>query len=290
MANEVLHFDGSRWVSAPHRYWDGRQWAPASEIFIWDGSAWRGSRPQAVEFPSYIASRQASFTEVDTATLPLPSGVRLGDVIVSVCASYGDSTPTPQALSSLMESEGLPARPDQSLTFDPTKLHLKASMYEWTPDKGMDVTWHVSGHRDTNGIVMNMVYRQADTAVLPAEPIVDYTTAMDTDSIPLQAGTDHTSLYVVMALSKELTGGQWPEGFTNPVEALGRFGEAQVHLMAAHTVGAMSSPGTLQLDATVPEVAAALITIPGRPPADGRGVWILGDTTASVLGVTTYVE
>ncbi|MFF4223183.1 hypothetical protein ACFYZH_09995 [Streptomyces abikoensis] len=287
MGNEAFYYDGARWVSAAKRYWDGKQWAGPPDLRVWDGAAWRSARPPTVEFPTLVGTRQASFSSVDTATLPLPDDVRLGDTIVSVCASYGGSTPTPRTRS-LMPDSG-PSR-SQGLTFDPTKLHLQAAMYEWAPDKGSEVAWHVSGSKDTNAIIMTLVYRQANTPAIPPNPIIDYTTAMTSDRIALQAGTDYVSLYVALALSQDLTGGQWPEGFSTPIEAFGRFGEAQVHLMAAHTVAAAASPGILQLDATVPEVAVALITIPGKAPADGHGVWILGDSAASLLGVTTYVE
>ncbi|MFE7113948.1 hypothetical protein ACFU99_00765 [Streptomyces sp. NPDC057654] len=138
--------------------------------------------------------------------------------------------------------------------------------------------------------MMNLIYRGADATAFPTDPIVDYNTAMGADQMALQAGTDFQSLYIAMALSQDLTGVRWPKGFTNTAEVGGQFGDLQVHMMTAHTVGAPASPGVLQLDATVPELAVALVTIPGRPNPDGHGVWILGDESASVLGQTTYLE
>lgn len=286
MANLVQAFDGKSWTSGTARYWDGKAWSAVPVPRIWDGVGWQTSRPPAVGFPIFVASSQASYRDTDTARLALPSSVRLGDTVVSICASYGADTPTPHGVRSLVAAAPSP----QGLTFDPTRLHMQASMYEWTPARGSSVSWRLSGAPDTNAIVMNLVYRGTDTSALPAQPIVDYTTAMTTDRIPLQAGTGSQSLYIAVALSAELTGGQWPAGFTNPIEAFGQFGDAQVHMMAAHTVSSTSSPGALQLDATVPEVAVALLTIPGKPQSDGHGVWILDDTTASVLGTTTYLE
>ncbi|MEU7149730.1 hypothetical protein AB0B15_17100 [Streptomyces sp. NPDC045456] len=235
---------------------------------------------------------------MDTATLALPAGVRLGDVVVSVCASYGAATPVPErrrtrrsvATEASVETEHDPLRAGYAMTLDPTKLHLKVSMFEWAPDKGSSVTWRVSGDKDTNAVVMNLVYRTADTSRMPADPLVDYTTAMGVDRHQLQPGTDHQSLYVAVAISRELTGARWPAGFTDTIDSFGVFGDMQVHMLAAHTVGTPSSPGVLQLDATVPELGVALITVPGRANADGHGVWILGDSAASTLGTSTYLE
>ncbi|MFE7313820.1 hypothetical protein ACFU7T_12035 [Streptomyces sp. NPDC057555] len=290
--------------------WDGRVWRDGrlkvvehqdqerAELRIFDGSQWRQARPAPVEFPPVVGSTAASFTATDTATLALPAGVRLGDVVVSVCASYGDAEPTSEGArvrraapsGASVETEFDPLRAGYAMTLDPTKLHLRVSMFEWTPDKGRAVTWRVSGTQDTNAVVMNLVYRHADTTRMPSDPLVDYTTAMGVDRHQLQAGTDHQSLYVAVALSRELTGVRWPAGFTHPIDAFGAFGGLQVHMVAAHTVGAPSSPGVLQLDATVPELGVALITVPGRANADGHGVWILGDSAASTLGTTTYLE
>ncbi|MEF3112413.1 hypothetical protein [Streptomyces chrestomyceticus] len=297
MPNKTLVWTGSEWRDGRlnvFEHQDQKQAAP----YIFDGSQWRASRPTPVEFPPVVGSLAASFTAVDTATLPLPAGVRLGDVVVSVCASYGTATPTPErrrarraaTAGPSVETEFDPLRAGYVMTLDPTKLHLKTSMFEWTPEKGSAVTWRVSGARDTNAVVMNIIYRNADTGRMPADPLVDYTTAMGVDRHQLQPGTDHQSLYVAVAISRELTGGRWPAGFTNGIDAFGTFGDMQVHMLAAHTVGAPSSPGVLQLDATVPELGVALITVPGRANPDGHGVWILGDSAASILGTSTYLE
>ncbi|MFD4920997.1 hypothetical protein ACFWNE_06730 [Streptomyces goshikiensis] len=260
---------------------------------MWTGGDWATGRPQPVEFPPYAGGTKGSFTNVDTATLALPPTIQLGDTVVSICASYSESDPTPRtrlAASNAVETEVDPLRSASSATLDPTKIRLKVSVFEWSAGKGQSVSWQVSSQPDTNAIIMNLTYRQADTSRLPATPIVDYKTAMDADRIALQAGTDHRSLYVAVALSRELTGVQWPAGFEAPREEFGRFGDMQVHMMTATTVGAPASPGLLQLDATVPQLGVALITIPGRANPDGKGVWILGDQAASILGQTTYLE
>ncbi|MFK0295468.1 hypothetical protein ACIQU6_34055 [Streptomyces sp. NPDC090442] len=298
MANEVRVWDGQEWRSGRLGIFEHQDQAAPGVPAIFDGSQWRQARPRPAEFPPHVGGVAASFTATDTATLALPAGVLLGDVVVSVCASYGDAEPTPEVarrpratpLGGSVETEFDPLRMGYAMTLDPTKLHLKVSMFEWTPDKGESVTWRVSGAKDTNAVVMNLVYRQAETARLPADPLVDYSTAMGVDRHQLQPGTDHQSLYIAVALSRELTGARWPAGFTNPIDVFGAFGDMQVHMLAAHTVGAPSSPGLLQLDATVPELGVALITVPGRVNSDGHGVWILGDSVASTLGTTTYLE
>ncbi|MFD9792350.1 hypothetical protein ACFWXK_15525 [Streptomyces sp. NPDC059070] len=276
--------------------WAGSEWRPSPRIAIWDGTSWAWNTPPPAEFPAFADSTSGSFTNSDVAALHLPDTLRLGDLVVSICASHSDTEPTPSARTfpstpePSSETEFDPLRAAHAATLAPTRLRLKTSMFQWTPDMGRSVSWRVSGKQDTNAIVMNLVYRKADTTKLPAEPVVDYQTAVNTDRISLQAGTDFQSLYVAVALSTDLTGNQWPEGFTAPREAMGRFGDLQVHLMTANTVGAPASPGILQLDATVQQLAVALITIPGKPNADGRGVWILGDQAASVLGKTTILE
>ncbi|WP_030372887.1 hypothetical protein [Streptomyces rimosus] len=288
--NRVLVWDGQQWAEGARRVWSGTEWRLNPGFAVWDGSAWAWKTPEPVEFPPYAYGTKGSFTKVDTATLRLPDQIRLGDTVVSICASYGESPPIPRMMAAESEVEYDPLRAVYAASLDPTKLHLKVSMFQWAPSKGPSVSWRVSGQKDTNAVVMNLVYRQVDSSRLPAEPIVDYRTAMNVDRLDLQPGTDYQSLYVAVALSRELTGNRWPEGFTSPREEFGQFGDLQVHMMTANTVGAPSSPGTLQLDATVPQLAVALITIPGKAHPDGHGVWILGDQSASVLGKTTYLE
>ncbi|MFI6685379.1 hypothetical protein [Streptomyces sp. NPDC050485] len=297
MPNETLTWDGTKWRVATLQARTSKAWKPSDPPRIWDGSQWRTARLPAVEFPRYIGSTKGAFTDVDVITLPLPDGIRLSDVVVSVCASYGEAEPAPRRMLASdspqdrgVETEFEPLRGAYAAVLDPTKLRLKVSMVEWHPSQGRSVSWRVSGKKDTGAVVANFIYRQANTAALPAEPIVDYKTAVSTDHLDLQAGSDFTSLYVVVALSRDLTGNAWPTGFTDPRDAYGRFGDLQVHMMAADTVGAPASPGVLQLDATVDQVGVALITIPGRANPDGHGVWILGDQAASVLGKTTYLE
>ncbi|MFJ4474830.1 hypothetical protein [Streptomyces xanthochromogenes] len=231
------------------------------------------------------------------ATVSLPDTIRLDDTVVSICASYGASDPAPRLMLASdspqdrgVETEFAPLRAAFAAVLDPTKLRLKVSMFAWHPSKGRAVSWRVSGRKDAGAVVMNLVYRQADNTALPVEALVDYKTATATDRMTLQAGSDYTSLYVAVALSRDLTGTRWPAGFTDTAEAFGRFGDLQVHMMAAHTVGAPASPGVLQLDSTVDQLGTALITVPGRANADGHGVWILGDQAASILGKTTYLE
>ncbi|WP_190092291.1 hypothetical protein [Streptomyces melanogenes] len=292
----MLVWDGVAWAEMSKYVWTGSDWQLNPGFAVWDGTTWAWDTPPPVEFPAFSDSTSGSFTNSDVATLRLPDTLRFGDLVVSICASHSDTEPTPSARAfalapePLSETEFDPLRAAHAATLDPTRLRLKTSMFQWTPDMGRSVSWRVSGKQDTNAIVMNLVYRKADSTKLPAEPVVDYQTAMNTDRISLQAGTDFQSLYVAVALSTELTGNQWPEGFTSPRESFGRFGDLQVHMMTANTVGAPASPGILQLDATVQQLAVALITIPGKPNADGRGVWILGDQAASVLGKTTILE
>ncbi|MFI6052767.1 hypothetical protein ACIBCO_22130 [Streptomyces violascens] len=297
MPNKTLTWDGVKWRATALLARTGKTWKPADPPRIWDGSQWRTARLPAVEFPRYIDATKGSFTDVDVVTLPLPDGIRLSDTVVSVCASYGESVPTPRRMLASdspqdrgVETEFDPLRGAYAAVLDPTKLRLKVSVIEWHPNQGRSVSWRVSGKKNTGAVVANFIYRQARTDALPAEPIIDYKTAVNTDRLDLQAGTDFTSLYVAVALSRDLTGSAWPDGFTNTRDAYGRFSDLQVHMMAADTVGAPASPGTLQLDATVDQLAVALITIPGRANPDGHGVWILGDQEASVLGKTTYLE
>ncbi|AJC54006.1 hypothetical protein [Streptomyces sp. 769] len=289
MGNAAFRWDGTSWQPAPtHAYGSSQQWEDVTSFSIWDGEEWMSALPAPVEFPTYAYGTKGNFTNVDVATLPLPKQTRLGETVVSICASYGDQEPAPPRGFGMVEL--LPVRATEGVTLDPTKLHLQASMFQWQPAMGRSVSWSVSGKQDTNCVVMNLVYRNADASKIPAKPIVDYRTAENVNKADLQPATDYTSLYVALALSKDLTNCAWPEGFTQKRDEHGQFAEDQVHMMIAHTVGTAASPGTLQLDSTVDELAVALITVPGMENPDKKGVWILGDAARSTLGTTTVLQ
>ncbi|WP_274911810.1 hypothetical protein [Streptomyces sp. WZ-12] len=289
MGNRLLFYDGVIWNQTEAQVYDDQsQWADATSYAVWDGAEWMTALPAPVEFPQPSKQTHGSFEGVDVATLSLPDGMRLGETVVSVCASYGDQDPAPPGGLGLVEL--LPVRASEGVTLDPTKLHLQASMFMWEPSKGSSVSWRVSGQRDTNAVVMNLVYRDTDTTKIPAKPIARYDTAEKADEIELPASSDYTSLYVALALASDLTNGIWPEGFTSKYEEFGTFGEDKVHMLAAHTVGSKASPGKLLLDSTVDEVAVALITVPGMENPDHKGVWILGDGERSTLGTTTVLQ
>ncbi|MFJ9771826.1 hypothetical protein ACIRVF_11330 [Kitasatospora sp. NPDC101157] len=135
---------------------------------------------------------------------------------------------------------------------------------------------------------MNLVYRNGDVSNIGLTPVVGIREYSNTNSLPLMPSTSYRNVYAAVTVSSTLTGLSWPSGVAGRDQQLGTFGANQVSLMVADTPGAGGSPGSVQLDTTVPSAAVVLISVPGK--SDGKPTWILGDPVGSELGTTTILE
>jgi hypothetical protein len=250
-------------------------WQPYAPAY-WDGAAWMTEAPAPVEFPSYVASSQTTYAAANTVTQPLPS-VRTNDFVVSLCAQTPGDNPTPRLLS--------PAGVIPTLYNLASGISLGVAVWPWEPSRGQGVTWDVTG--SGTATCMHLVYSGGDISSTSLNPVLSITGKASTTSVALPSSADYTTVYAVLAFSSTLTGVSWPQGVTPRGSAIGTFGSTRISLVTADTPGAGGSAGNLALDTTAEATAVAVIQIPGK--SDGSPMWILDDTTGSVLETSTYL-
>ncbi|ARZ66920.1 hypothetical protein SMD11_1259 [Streptomyces albireticuli] len=267
----MMVWDGSRWVEGRTKTWTGSAWVERASVRYFDGEVWQAKPPAPVPFPQYAASTTSLSGKADYVGGPLPA-VRVGDLVVSVCAS----TAMPQLASP-------PARISQ--THQLSSGHWVA-VAVWPYDgRGGDVVWQAQG--STGATTMTLVYRGGDISATTVTPVKEIKQYDSVNRVPLNAPAGYTSLFVVLAESADLTGYTWPDGVLPRTAQLGRFGDLDISLLAADTPGTGASTGQLILDTTAVSAACITIQIPGAD--DDRPTWILGDERASVLGTTTVL-
>ncbi|MET8702741.1 hypothetical protein ABZW10_28360 [Kitasatospora sp. NPDC004723] len=275
MANQLKVFDGTSWIDKTPQVWDGSKWSPRPPLY-WDGAAWMAGAPTPREFPAFVGSTRALVVGQALAELPLPA-VRANDFVVSICVSSG-SAPAPRLLT--------PAGALATQYTLASGLLMAVAVWPWEPSRGDSVVWDVGTAH--NAALMALVYRNGDISNIGLTPVIGIREYSNTSSLPLMASTSYRNVYAAVTVSSALTGLAWPSGVSGRDQQLGNFGSAQVSLMVADTPGAGGSPGSVQLDTTVPSAAVVLISVPGR--SDGNPTWILGDPVGSELGTTTILE
>lgn len=269
--NPAMVWNGAAWVEGSPRIWDGKTWAQPPAARFFDGEAWQAKAPAPAPFPAYAASNAGLFGRADYVGGPLPP-VRVSDVVVSVCAAT--------AMPQLVAPSGFIAQAHQL-----SSGHW-IGVATWPYDgRGGDVVWQVQD--STSATTMNLVYRGGDISSTPVAPVQEVRQYDGVNRLPLNSAGGFTTVFLVLAESVDLTGYAWPDGVVPRAEQLGDFGSLDVSLLAADTPGTGSSAGDLVLDTTV--ASAACLSIQVRGMDDGRPTWILGDTTASVLGTTTVL-
>ncbi|MBD0689648.1 hypothetical protein [Streptomyces sp. CBMA123] len=279
MGNASYVWDGSTWQVAKTNIYDGKAWKPVGEIPMYDGHNWRSGGQTPEEFPMFVAARSATFRDRNHVSLSIPPEVAMGDIVVSLCASYGSVTKPANGLRPVVDL----------LKLRPSDIHLTLNMFLWTPDCGYESSFESFGE-DDNMTVANLVYRHGDTSSIPAKPVISYKTYEGVDRAALDPADDFTTLYVAIAASKDMTAAGWPRGVQRRVSEHGPWQTETVHIMAADTVGSGFTPGDLVFDSLADQLAIAVITIPGKQNPDGKPTWILGDQRASVLGFSTVLE
>ncbi|QKW48874.1 hypothetical protein [Streptomyces buecherae] len=266
-------WDGAQWAEGTKWVWDGASWVRASASRFFDGITWQSRAPAPVAYPTYAASATAIRGAVDYVTVAVPPSARVNDFLVSVCTA---ADVRPQLLS-----------PGGYLT----QAHQLdsghwVSVAMWPHNGIVDtVVWETTG--SSTATAMNLAYRGGDLTRTPLAPIVGVQQYNAVNRVPLPAATAHTSLFLVLVESTDLTGYAWPEGVTGRAQQLGIYGARHISLLASDTPGAGSSAGELLLDTQAASAACLTIEVPGR--TDGRPTWILGDDNASVLGSTTVL-
>ncbi|WP_327377662.1 hypothetical protein OG393_29165 [Streptomyces sp. NBC_01216] len=235
--------------------------------------------PDPIQYPSFVAANGAPKVDLDFRTYKLPDGIRLGDFVVSICVAKKDM---PQLLNPTLSI------PQAKRLATGSWIACVVFRYdgEWGLRNGDSVRWHVPGGGDST--VANYIYRYADTLNLPVTPLQEIREYKNVYEVPMNSPLGNTSLFTVVSESKNLSTVQFPDGLVSRHSIGGKFGENQIRVHAADTPGSGAKVGMARLDTTVPAAAVITIKIPGAD--DGLPTWILGDTAASVLGKTTYLQ
>ncbi|GAA0406153.1 hypothetical protein [Streptomyces luteireticuli] len=267
----VRVWDGARWVEGVARVWDGKQWTNGSVRF-WDGQDWTARPAEPREYATYIGSVSGAATDRRFGVLDVPPGTRVGDFVVSVCASMSG---VPRLLS---PSATMP----QIIGAGTADIRLAVACWPWAGEPS--AVWDLGDSPQAK--MINLTYRHGDVTNASVTPVGDMQTYNGLDALPLMPSRDFLSLFVALTVSTSVTSYRWPEGLTPREHVLGRFGAFEISLITAETPGAGASAGSLRLNTPV-DAAMYLVTIPGR--SDGHPTWILGDGIASQLGTTTYL-
>ncbi|MCM1967787.1 poly-gamma-glutamate hydrolase family protein [Streptomyces sp. G1] len=272
--NPARVWDGSKWATGKKYVWDGAQWVAMPAVLFWDGTEWQPRAPAPREFAAFSGSSKGNYKDTRYPVAPLPAGVRVGDYVVSICANQ-------RGFPKLIAPAGhLP----QIVNPATDEMSFAVVCWPYTGKEG-DVVWDLGD--SPQAACMNLVYRYGDAANQSVTPVSGMQLHQNVDKIPLMPSKDFTSVFVALAMSHEVSSYQWPEGVQARSSVLGKFGSYEISAFAADTPGAGASLGALRLNTTVDAAAMYLVTIPGG--SDGKPTWILGDSTASVLGRTTYL-
>ncbi|MCZ0974859.1 hypothetical protein AB0O47_01990 [Streptomyces noursei] len=274
MANQAKVWDGSTWVDQHPKVWNGSAWVEQAPLY-WDGQGWMSAAPAAREFAAFVGSSKGNYKASQYAPLPVPSGTRVNDFVVSLCANQS-------GLAKLVAPTGhLPQ------IISPATHGMSFAVACW-PYTGRDecVVWDLVG--SPQAACINLTYRGGDVTNQSVTPVSDMQLYQGVDKVPLMPSQDFTSVFVALAASRQVSSYAWPEGVLPRDAVVGRFGEYEVSAFVADTPGAGASLGALQLNTPAEATAMYLVTIPGK--SDGRPTWILGDAEASVLGATTYLQ
>lgn len=277
MANQAQVWDGNQWVPTALTSWSSGQWQTGPPLY-WDGAEWRAAAPTPVEYPQYAGGISRTCSMRDVVSLPLPTGTRTNDFVVSICAQSDGPERWPRLLA---PNSIIPTAHNLANS----GIRLYVAVWPWEPSKGHQVVWDVA--EADSVALMNLTYRGGDVSNASLTPVTSITEYSRTNTVPLGVSVDYTTLYAVLTVTATLTGAGWPDGVIPRQQQLGTFGERSIALLTADTPGGGSAPGSLQLDATVDAAVSVLITVPGR--SDGHPTWILGDQSNSVLGSTTYL-
>ncbi|MGG2462832.1 hypothetical protein ACO0M4_23940 [Streptomyces sp. RGM 3693] len=273
--NPTMVWDGSKWGEASKKVWDGTQWAAMPTVLFWDGTAWRPKPPVPREFAAFSGSNKGNYKNTRYAGIPTPAGVRVNDFVVSICANM-------KGFPKLVSPAGhLP----QVISPSTDEMSFAVVCWPYTGQEG-DVVWDLGG--SPQAACMNLLYRNGDVSNQSVTPVSDMQLHKDVDKVPLMPSKDYTSVFVALAVSRQVSSYAWPEGVLPREAVVGRFGSYEISAFTADTPGAGASLGALQLNTKVDAAAMYLVTIPGR--SDGKPTWILGDAAASVLGKTTYLQ
>ncbi|MER6380765.1 hypothetical protein ABT274_12375 [Streptomyces sp. NPDC001127] len=276
MANVWRVWDGAAWRAPKVNYWTGTEWTsslPRGQY--WDGQGWVSAAPPAREFAAFVGSNKGNYKDTRYAGLPVPAGARVNDFVVSICANM-------KGLAKLASPAGhLP----QVISPSTDEMSFAVVCWPYTGQEG-DVVWDLGG--SPQAACINLLYRNGDVSNQSVTPVSDMQLHKDVDKVPLMPSKDYTSVFVALAVSRQVSSYAWPEGVLPREAVVGRFGSYEISAFTADTPGAGASLGALQLNTKVDAAAMYLVTIPGR--SDGKPTWILGDAAASVLGKTTYLQ
>ncbi|MER5441118.1 hypothetical protein [Streptomyces sp. NPDC002790] len=270
--NPMMVWDGSKWTEGTKKVWDGKAWVASPSLKYWDGATWQFKAPAPIGYPSFEKANSSVYGARDYIGIPHPAGKIVTDYVVSVCAS---STVKPQIVEPWMLNQ------TQQLA---TGTWVSVAVWPYDGRPG-DIVWDVTGSKQAT--VMNLLYRGGDWAAPSMTPVKEIRQFERVNRVPLNSPVDFTSVFLVLAESTDLTGFAWPDGVTGRASQLGKFGSRNISLIASDTPGSGSSAGDLVLDTTVQAAACITIQLPGVN--DGKPTWILGDSTASVLGTTTVL-
>ncbi|MEV5875758.1 hypothetical protein AB0L75_16285 [Streptomyces sp. NPDC052101] len=274
MANQIKVWDGATWVDQTSKVWDGKAWVSKPPLY-WDGQGWMSAALPAREFAAFTGSNRANYKEARFVGLPVPDGVRVGDFVVSICANM-------KGFAKLVSPAGyLP----QVVLSPNDEMSFAAACWPYTGREG-DVVWDLGD--SPQAACMNLLYRNGDVTNQSVTPVSDMQLYKAVDKVPLMPSRDFTSVFVALAVSRQVSSYSWPEGVLPRDAVVGRFGSYEISAFAADTPGAGASLGSLQLNTSVDAAAMYLVTIPGK--SDGKPTWILGDATASALGSTTCLQ
>ncbi|WP_158754259.1 hypothetical protein [Streptomyces sp. NRRL F-2580] len=274
-----MQWTGTAWREGTKKMWDGSKWTDKPAVKVWDGQAWMFKYPDPVQYPSFQAANGAPKEDSEYRTYKLPTGVRLGDLVVSICVARNDM---PQLLNPTLSI------PQTKRLATGSWIACVVFRYDGPRElsDGESVRWRIPAGGDST--VVNYVYRFASTMNLPVTPLQEIKEYKNVFEVPMNSPRGNTSLFTVISESKNLSTVQFPEGLISRHSIGGKFGENQIRVHAADTPGSGASVGTAKLDTTVPAAAVVTIKIPGAD--DGLPTWILGDAAASVLGKTTYLQ
>ncbi|WP_424214776.1 hypothetical protein ACN20G_23410 [Streptomyces sp. BI20] len=267
------------WADGSTYHWDGTRWVPDPAIKLWDGVQWMTHFPDPVLYPGYVDGSGLIDSGTDRLS-PLPAGLRLGDFVVSVCASKGTMPALVTPAGKLTATKRLGSG---------TWLSAVCWRYDGPgPLGGVNaVRWAVPG--GGTATVANYVYRFAETRDIPITPFNTITEFTSVRQIPATSPAGNTTLYLVMTEAQNLTDIKFPTGVHFRKALNGQFGQSKILVHAGDTPGTGGdSFGDILFDTLVPSAALITIKIPGAD--DGKPVWVLGDKTGSVLGTTTYLQ
>ncbi|MFF4529224.1 hypothetical protein ACFY1P_08115 [Streptomyces sp. NPDC001407] len=281
MANASYVWDGKKWNPHPVTVRDGNQWRQAESIPMWDGVEWRTTAPEPWEFSQYIDSNVSEHDNPpETVTGAIPSGLRLADLVLSVCVSY--KAEKPPAAVPLDDCVNYMC---QQLV--PTEIRMDAILFPWSPARGNSVTWGTNGAEHVS--ILNMVYRNTEFSKWQQGPKPETKSANSVSSLPLKTSGEYLNVFVAVAASPTIGNFRWPSGVKERISQYGQHGSMGIRLSAADIQGTKPDPGDVLVNGVAEAMSVVRFTLPGRK-GHGPLTWILDNENASILGQTATLS